>query len=99
MRAPLSLLADGDPDGLTPTLGFDDFLFEAVNPDAAVEDFANFAVLAYEDAAFGVFRAVACMDADAFEFRDTEQDGKNFGLQLMTTAYRPSGMADRPFTL
>ena len=47
-----------------------------MNPDAAVEDFADFAVLTYKDAAFGVFRAVACVDADAFEFRNTEQDGK-----------------------
>ena len=46
---------DGDPDGFTLVFGFDDFLFEAVNPDAAVEDFADFAVLSYQDAAFGVF--------------------------------------------
>ena len=49
------LLANGQPDGFTPTLGLDDFLFQAVKPDAAVEDFADFAVLAYEDAALGVF--------------------------------------------
>jgi len=48
-------LFDGDPDGFTLVLGFDDFLFEAVEPDAAVEHLAYFAVLAYEDAAFGVF--------------------------------------------
>ena len=48
-------LLNGDPDGFTFVLGFNDLLFEAVNPDAAVEDFADFAVLAYEDAAFGVF--------------------------------------------
>ena len=48
-------LLNGDPDGLTFVLGLDDFLFQAVEPDAAVEDFADFAVLAYEDAAFGVF--------------------------------------------
>ena len=46
---------DGDPDGLTPTLGLDDFLLQAMNPDAAVEHFTDFAVLAYEDATFGVF--------------------------------------------
>ena len=69
-------LFDGDPDGFTFVLGLDDFLFEAVEPDAAVEDFADFAVFTYEDAAFGVFRAVACVDADAFEFRNTEKDGK-----------------------
>ena len=47
-----------------------------MEPDAAVENFAYFTVLTYEDAAFGVFRAVACVNADAFEFRDTKQDGK-----------------------
>ena len=79
-------LLDGDPDGLTPTLGFHDFLFEAVNPDAAVEHFAHFAVLAYQDAAFGVFRAVACVDADALEFRNTEQDRQPF-LKLWRVRY------------
>ena len=48
-------LLNGDPDGFTFVFGFDDFLFKAMNPNAAVEDFADFAVLAYEDAAFGVF--------------------------------------------
>ena len=48
-------LLDGQPDGFSPILGLDDLLFEAMNPDAAVEDFADFAVLAYEDATFGVF--------------------------------------------
>ena len=46
---------DGQPHGLAFVFGFDDFLLEAMNPDAAVEDFADFSVLAYEDAAFGVF--------------------------------------------
>ena len=49
------ILLDGDPHGFTLVFGLDDFLFEAVNPDVAVEDFADFAVFAYEDAAFGVF--------------------------------------------
>ena len=48
-------LLNGDPDSFAFVFGFDDFLLQAVNPDAAVEDFADFAVLAYEDAAFGVF--------------------------------------------
>lgn len=69
-------LLNGDPDGLTFVLGFDDLLLQAVEPDAAVEHFADFTVLANEDTAFGVFRAVACVDADAFEFRNTEKDGK-----------------------
>ena len=48
-------LTDGDPDSFAFVLGFDDFLLEAVNPDAAVEHFADLAVLTYEDAAFGIF--------------------------------------------
>ena len=59
---------DGQPHGFASGFGFNDFLLETVNPDAAIEDFAHFAVLAYEDAAFGVFRAVARMDADALPF-------------------------------
>ena len=70
------ILLDGDPHGFTFVLGLDDFLFQTVDPDARVEDFADFAVLAYEDAAFGVFRAVARMDADAFKLRYAEEDGK-----------------------
>ena len=31
---------DGDPDGLIPTLGLDDLLLQAVEPDAAVDDLA-----------------------------------------------------------
>ena len=50
-----ALSFDGQPHGFAFGFGLDDFLLEAVNPDAAVEDFADFAVLAYEDAAFGVF--------------------------------------------
>ena len=69
-------LLNGQPDCFTFVLGLDDFLFQAVNPDAAVEHFADFAVLAYEDAAFGIFRAVAGMDADALKFWHSEQDGK-----------------------
>ena len=48
-------LLNGDPDGLTPTLGLDDLLFQAVEPDAAVNHLPYEFVLAYEDAAFGVF--------------------------------------------
>ena len=71
---------DGDPDGLTLVLGLDDLLLQAVKPDAAVEHLTYQAIFAYEDAAFGVFRAVACVDADALpllvELWATEQDGK-----------------------
>ena len=69
-------LLNGDPDGLTFVLGFDDLLLQAVEPDAAVEDFADFTVLANEDTAFGVCGGVAGMNADAIEFRHTQQDGK-----------------------
>ena len=48
-------LLNGDPDGLASVFGFDDLLLQAMNPDAAVEDFTYFTVLANEDAAFGVF--------------------------------------------
>ena len=74
--AGLIFLPDGDPDGFSPTLGLDDFLLEAVEPDAGVDDLTYKFVLAYENAAFGVLRAVAGMNADAIEFRHTQQDGK-----------------------
>ena len=48
-------LLNSDPDGLAFVLGFDDFLFQAVEPDAAVNHLPYEFVLAYEDAAFGVF--------------------------------------------
>ena len=38
---------DGDPDSFTFFFGLYDLLFQAVNPDAAVEHFADFSVLAY----------------------------------------------------
>ena len=69
---------DGDPDGLTPTLGLDDLLLQPMKPEARVEHLAYLTVLAYEDAAFGVFGGVARMDSDALPFavelRATEQD-------------------------
>ena len=48
-------LPDGEPDGLATGFSLDDLLFEPMNPDATVEHFAHFAVLANEDATFGVF--------------------------------------------
>ena len=48
-------LFNGDPDGLTFVFCLDNLLFQAVNPDAAVDDLTYKFVLAYEDAAFGVF--------------------------------------------
>jgi len=38
---------DGDSDRLTSVFGLDDFLFQAVEPDATIEHFADFSVLAY----------------------------------------------------
>ena len=72
---------DGYPYGLTLTLGLDDLLLQAVNPDAAIDDLPHEFVLAYEDAPLGVLGAVARMDADALEFGHTEQDGQPL-LQL-----------------
>lgn len=42
-----------------------DDLHQAVEGAAAVGDFANLSVFAYEDAAFGILGGVAAMDADA----------------------------------
>ena len=71
---------DGDPDRLAPVLGLHDFLLQLVEPFTAIEHFADFSVLAYEDAALGVFGGVAGMDADALplavEIGATEQDGE-----------------------
>ena len=67
---------DGDPDGLSPTLGLDDLLLQTVEPDTTVNDLTYKFVLTYEDAAFGVFCGVARVDADAIEFRHAEQDGQ-----------------------
>ena len=67
---------DGQPDGLTSVLGLDDFLLQAVEPDAAVNQLTNELILAYEDAAFGVLGSVAGMDADALKLRNAEQDGE-----------------------
>ena len=73
-------LFDGQPDSFITGFGIDYLLFQAMNPDAAVEDFADFTVLAYEDAALGVLGGVARMDSDALpllvELWATEQDGK-----------------------
>ena len=67
---------DGQPNGFTFVLGLDDFLFQAVEPDAAVNQLTNELILAYEDAALGVLGCVTGMDADALKLRNTEQDGK-----------------------
>ena len=91
--------SNGEPDGLATRFSLDDLLFQTVNPDAGVEHFAHFAVLAYEDAAFGIFRAVARMDADALplaiELRATEEDGKPC-LKLRTPRddYRVAAFGD-----
>ena len=69
-------LLDGNPDGLTFILGLDDFLLQAVEPDAAVDQLTNELVLANEDAALGILGGVTRMDADALKLRNPEQDGK-----------------------
>ena len=68
-------LSDRQPDALASVFGLDDLLFQPVQPDTRVNHLPHELVLAYEDAAFGVVRGVARMDADAFELRYTEQDG------------------------
>ena len=73
-------LFNSQPNCFTLVFSLHDFLFQAMNPDATVEHFADFAVLANEDAAFGVCGGVTRMDSDALPFavelRATEQDGK-----------------------
>jgi len=61
-------LLNGNPHALATFLGLDDFLLQAVQPDVRVEHLAHFAVLAHEDAPFGVFRAAAFVYADALPF-------------------------------
>ena len=87
---------DGDPDGLTPTLGLDDLLLQAMEPDAAVEHLTYQAIFAYEDAAFGVCGGVAGMDADALEFRHAEQDGEpRLELRAPRDHYRIAAFRNR----
>ena len=68
-------LLDGQPDGFSPTLRLDDFLFQAMEPDVGVEHHALLQVLAYKDATLGVVAGVASVDADAAEHGDTKEDG------------------------
>ena len=68
-------LSDRQPDALASVFGLDYLLLQSVQPDTRVNHLPHELVLAYEDAAFGVVRGVARMDADAFELRYTEQDG------------------------
>ena len=60
-------LLDGDPDGFAFVLGFDDLLFEFVEPFARFEELADELVTTDEDAASGVGGGVTHVDADAFE--------------------------------
>ena len=68
-------LPNGDPHGFAFIFGFYDFVLEALEPDVGVEHHALLQVLTHEDAAFGVVRGVASMDADAAEHGDTKEDG------------------------
>ena len=56
-------LFHGDPNGLA-LRPFPHPLHEGCKCAAAVNDFADYVVLAYEDAAAGILRGVAGMDAD-----------------------------------
>ena len=56
------------PDGFAAGFGFDDFVFQAMEPDAGVEHPAYLLVLAHQDAALRVLGRVARVDADALPF-------------------------------
>ena len=60
-------LPDGEPDGLSPTLGLDDLLLELVEPLAGFEHSAYYLVSAYKDAACGVGDGITHVNADALE--------------------------------
>ena len=80
-------LSDGQPDGLIAGFGFNNLLFELVEPLAGFEELAYQLVAAHEDASSGVLGGVARMDADALEemveVGAAEQDGKPH-LELRT---------------
>ena len=61
------LSLDGQPDGFIAGFGFDDLLFEFVEPLARFQNLAYQLVATHEDAALGVLGGVAHVDADAFE--------------------------------
>ena len=63
----LAFLLDGQPDGFALVFGFDNLLFEFVEPLAAFKDLAYELVAAHEDAAGGVLGGVTGVDADALE--------------------------------
>ena len=73
-------LLDGQPDGFTTILGFDNLLFEFVEPFAGFEHLTNNLVATYKDAALRVLSGVTRMDANTLEevveVGATEQDGK-----------------------
>jgi hypothetical protein len=61
------LSLDGQPDGFIAGFGFDDLLFEFVEPFARFQDLAYQLVATYEDAALGILGGVAHVDADTLE--------------------------------
>ena len=61
----MAALLDGHSYCFASVFSFDDALFQFVQPFAGVEYLADFPVLANQDAALGIFRRVACVDADA----------------------------------
>ena len=50
-----------------------DLLFQALNPEAGIDESTHLLVLAHQDAPFRVLRLVAGMDANAAEFRHVPQ--------------------------
>ena len=60
-------LLNGQPDGFVAGFGFNDFLFQFVEPLAAFEDLAYNLVATDEDAALGVLGGVSGMDANTLE--------------------------------
>ena len=66
-RGFFDLLLNGQPDGFVAGFGFNDFLFQFVEPLAAFEDLAYNLVAANEDAASGVGGGVAHVDTNALE--------------------------------
>ena len=66
-------LDDSNPDTFPLRLRRLDAIHQAMEPDAGVHHHTLYLVLAHQDAALGIVRVVAGMDADALEIRNTLQ--------------------------
>lgn len=75
---------DGEPHAFAAVFRFDDSVFQFVEPFPAVEHAARFLVLTHQDAALGVLRRVARVDADA---RIKLFMGSHFLVTLLVTSY------------